>query len=200
MRKILTARRIRALQQELSTAIKKAEPQDLPRHRELCFIQQAWGDFDAALPLIKLLKAESREVRRFTSIALRFCGDVRVVPALLKAARAPENAGYARPYIWACAHFDCTPYLPAFLKIITHAGGAGSVTWASLAVLKRMQGPFDRAALTQNIKQLLRLKIPVAASDASIHELLFAETGYVLHRHLYQQIAAEFNTLPDSGE
>jgi hypothetical protein len=200
MRQILTAREIRALQQELSKAIKKAEQQDRKRHGELCFIQQAWGDFNAALPLTKLLKAESREVRRFASLALRFCGDVQVVPALLKAAQAPENAGYARPYIWACAHFDCTAYLSNFLKIITHADDAGSITWASLAVLKRMQGPFNKTALTQHIKQLLGLKIPATTTAVLLHELLFAETGHVLHKHLYQQIAAECDMLPDSGD
>ncbi|TGE20913.1 hypothetical protein [Hymenobacter metallicola] len=199
MEHILTAREIRALQQQLSRAIQKAAPQDQTRHRHLRFIQQAWGDFDAAVPLSKLLRAESREVRHFASVALRFCGNAQVIPALLKAAQAPENAGYARPYIWACAHFDCTPYLPRFLKIITHADDAGSITWASVAVLKRMQGPFDKAALKLHIKQLLRLKIPETTTSVKMHELLLAETGHVLHQHLYLQIADEVDTLPDSG-
>lgn len=200
MKAILTARKIRALQQELSRAIRKYAQQDPTRHRELCFIQQAWGDFEAALPLTKLLRARSREVRRFASLALRFSGEARVVPALLKAALAPENAGYARPYIWACAHFDCTPYLSRFLKIITHADDAGSVTWASLAVIKRMQGPFDKAVLVRHLKQVLRLRVPLATSEVSLHELLFAQTGHVLHQHLFHQVAAECGTVPDSGD
>ncbi|RZJ91295.1 MAG: hypothetical protein EOO60_08140 [Hymenobacter sp.] len=191
MKPILTAREVRALQGELARAILKAQRSADPYYRDLYFIQQAWGRFEDSLALAKRLRSPNREVRRFASLALRFCGDVRVVPALLRAARAPENAGYARPYVWACAHFDCTPYLAAFLSFIIRADDAGSVAWASLAVLERMQGPFDKATLTRYLRTLLRCKLSDSTSHVLLHELLLAKTGKLLHNWLYEVTRVE---------
>jgi hypothetical protein len=191
MKPILTAREVRALQGELARAIRKAQRSVNPHYRDLYFIQQAWGRFEDSLALAKHLRSPNREVRHFASLALRFCGDVRVVPALLRAARAPENAGYARAYVWACAHFDCTPYLATFLSIIIQADDAGSVTWASLAVLERMQGPFDKATLTRYLRTLLRCKPSDSTSHVLLHELLLAKTGKLLHNWLYEVTRVE---------
>lgn len=191
MKSVLTPREVRALQRELDRAVDKAQQTANPEYRDLRFIQTAWGSVDQALPLTRRLRSPSREVRRFASLALRFCGNAQVVPALLRAARAPENAGYARPYVWACAHFDCTPHLGAFLSLIIRAEDASSVPWAALAVLERMQGPFDTAILTRYLRTVLRLTPPASTSHVRYHELLLAKTGSLLHRWLYEQTRME---------
>jgi hypothetical protein len=140
-----------------------------------------------------LNKATSHVTKHYIAGVLGAAKDVRVLKFLIRAATQPENRGYTANYFWACAHYDCTSYLPFFVRFLLECEDPGEAMVACVAVIEAMEGPFIPAVVKRFIAKLLQRKQPLLPSDLQLQsEVFIIQAGYALLDKYFDQVDKEW--------
>jgi hypothetical protein len=144
--------------------------------------------------LAKLLnQANSHVTKHYIAGVLGAAREVQVLKALMRAATKPENRGYNADYFWACAHYDCTPYLPFFVRFLLGCEDPGEAMLACVAVIEAMEGPFIPTVVKRYIAKLLQRKQPLLPSDLQLQsEVFIIQAGYALLDKYFDQVDKEW--------
>lgn len=129
-----------------------------------------------------LLAQNSHEYKHYAADILSELGDERVIPYLLKAAKAEINKGFSAPYLWACSKYSCNKYLINFINIIIQSDEANEDIVACLAVFMSLSPPYNVSVLKKSLVRLLNKKV-----DDSFMELLIAQCCHTITDKYFTQ-------------
>ncbi|RAK65143.1 hypothetical protein [Hymenobacter edaphi] len=139
----------------------------------------------------RLLATPHFETKYFISRVFEKAQDERVLRPLMKAIADPANEGYAASFIWACSAYDCTRYLPFFVRVLLRSTDPDESVVACLEVLDNMKGPFEPVVLKRCVAQLLKRQGPQLVPEADLHpldELLTTQAAYMLLDKYFTQV------------
>jgi hypothetical protein len=169
------------LRQELRTAFDKAnaEGHDLLA-AELSQVRHAVEDKSSPLDLAPLLESATSQITKsFIAEVMGAAGDVRVLKPIMQAAASPVNAHHTSWFLLACARYDCSAYLPFFVRFLLTRAEADEGMLSAMEVVQGMKGPFKPAVVKSAIAQLLRPKHPLLALNKRA-ELFHVQAAHAL--------------------
>ena len=142
-----------------------------------------------------LQRATSHITKHYIAEAFGAAQDPRVVPVLIRAAKQPENSEYNAPYFWACEHYDCSAYLPFFVRFLLQSQDPGEAMVACAAVIEAMKGPFAPPLVKRAITKLLQGRRPAIVAELQVqHEVFMTQAACALLDTYLDQVNEAWKT------
>jgi hypothetical protein len=188
-------RRKPTLLQQLRTSLDNANAEGNDAlAAELSQVRHAVQRKSSPLDLVPLLDtATSPITKSFIAEIMGVASDARVLKPLMQAAASPANVRYTSWFLLACARYDCSAYLPFFVRFLLTRVEADEGMLSALEVIQGMKGPFEPATVKGAVARLLRPKQQLLALDKQA-ELFRVQAAHALLDTYFDQVNHDWKT------